>query len=141
MENNLIYTVETDVEKFDFEYLHAALQKSYWAQLRNFEDNYIAFKNSRAFMLFNQHGKVLGFARVVTDYVAFAYLADVYIDENQRGQGLGKYLVSQVLADPKLAKVKRFMLRTKDAHDLYAKFGFTQLKDPHLLMEKLHLSN
>ena len=87
-------------------------------------------------MLFNQHGKVLGFARVVTDYVAFAYLADVYIDENQRGQGLGKYLVSQILADPKLAKVKRFMLRTKDAHDLYAKFGFTSLKDPHLIMEK-----
>lgn len=137
MENNLIYTVETDLEKFDFEYLHAALQKSYWAQLRNFEDNYTAFKNSRAFMLFNQHGKVLGFARVVTDYVAFAYLADVYIDENQRGQGLAKYLVSKILADPKLAKVKRFMLRTKDAHDLYAKFGFTPLKDPQLLMEKI----
>ena len=137
MDNNLIYTIETDIEKFDFEYLHAALQKSYWAQLRSFEDNYTAFKNSRAFMLFNQHGKVLGFARVVTDYVAFAYLADVYINENQRGQGLGKYLVSHILVDPKLAKVKRFMLRTKDAHDLYAKFGFTQLKDPHLLMERI----
>ena len=141
MDNDLIYKIETDLAKFDFEYLHAALQKSYWAQLRSFEDNSTAFKNSRAFMLFNQHGKVLGFARVVTDYVAFAYLADVYIDENQRGQGLGKYLVSHILADPKLAKVKRFMLRTKDAHDLYTKFGFTPLKDPQLLMEKLHLSN
>lgn len=137
MDNNLIYTIETDIEKFDFEYLHAALQKSYWAQLRSFEDNYTAFKNSRAFMLFNQHGKVLGFARVVTDYVAFAYLADVYINENQRGQGLGKYLVSHILVDSKLAKVKRFMLRTKDAHDLYSKFGFTSLKAPHLLMERI----
>ena len=137
MDNNLIYTIETDIEKFDFEYLHAALQKSYWAQLRSFEDNYTAFKNSRAFMLFNQHGKVLGFARVVTDYVAFAYLADVYINENQRGQGLGKYLVSHILVDPKLAKVKRFMLRTKDAHDLYSKFGFTSLKAAHLLMERI----
>lgn len=137
MDDNLIYTVETDLARFDFEYLHAALQKSYWAQLRSFEDNYTAFKNSHAFMLFDLHGKVLGFARVVTDYVAFAYLADVYIDENQRGQGLGKYLVSHILADPKLAKVKRFMLRTKDAHDLYAKFGFTPLKDQHLLMERI----
>lgn len=133
------YMIRSELLDSDFEYIHQALKNSYWAKLRSFEENYIAFSNSRAFILTNQQGQIFGFARVITDYAIFAYLADVYIGDSYRGRGLGKRLIQHVLADPMLVNVKKFMLKTNDAQELYAKFGFIIPEKHDLIMEKFNL--
>ena len=76
----------------------------------------------------------LGFARVVTDYATFGYLADVFIDENYRGLGLSKWLVQTIMAHPQLQGFRSWQLATKDAHGLYAQFGFKPLENPERIM-------
>lgn len=80
-------------------------------------------------------GQQLGFARVVTDFATFAWLADVFIVEEERGKGLGKKLVAAIQAHPQLQSLRRFMLGTPDAHGLYAQFGFEPVKYPDRFME------
>ena len=80
-------------------------------------------------------GKQIGFARVVTDFATFAWLADVFVVEEKRGQGISKKLVAAVLAHPRLQGLRRFMLGTRDAHGLYAQFGFKPLAFPERFME------
>jgi len=83
-----------------------------------------------------RHGDTqVGFARVVTDKASFAYLADVYVLEEHRGQGLSKRLVAAVLAHPELQGMRRFLLATRDAHGLYAQFGFKAPAKPENFME------
>jgi ribosomal protein S18 acetylase RimI-like enzyme len=124
----------------DFEYIHKSLSKSYWAKSRTFAENQIAFKNSLAFVLSDDQGQRIGFARVVTDYTVFAYLGDVYIDEHYRGRGLGKFLINTILKDPKLCDVRQFILKTSNAHELYRKFGFTEIEaNSQKIMERFHL--
>jgi N-acetylglutamate synthase-like GNAT family acetyltransferase len=77
----------------------------------------------------------IGFARVVTDYAVFAYLLDVVIAENRRSLGLGKWLVEVILNHPKLKEVQSWMLATKDAHKLYAEFGFKKVENPEFYMK------
>ena len=93
-----------------------------------------AIANSLAFGVFDGPEQI-GFARVVTDRATFAYLADVYILEPHRGRGLGKRLVETILAHEDLQGLRRFMLATRDAHGLYAAFGFHPLSKPERLME------
>jgi GNAT superfamily N-acetyltransferase len=82
------------------------------------------------------HGKAqVGFARVVTDSATFAYLCDVYILEEHRGKGLGKWLMECVMSQPELQGLRRFSLATRDAHGLYRQFGFGDLSKPDTLME------
>jgi GNAT superfamily N-acetyltransferase len=78
----------------------------------------------------------IGYARVVTDRATFAYLCDVYVLETRQGRGVGKLLMRAVTTHPDLQGLRRFMLMTRDAHGLYARFGFTPLKDPARAMEK-----
>ncbi len=78
----------------------------------------------------------VGFARVVTDQATFAYLADVFILEEHQGRDLGKWLVETVLSHPDLQGLRRWMLATKDAHELYRKYAFTGLGNPEIFMEK-----
>jgi ribosomal protein S18 acetylase RimI-like enzyme len=120
----------------DLEYIHKCLSGTYWAKSRTFEQNKTAFNNSLVFMLFDEGGVCMGFARVFTDYVTIAYLCDVYIDEQYRGRGIGKYLVDEILKYPKLQGVSKFFLKTSDAMEFYSKFGFNNLKDPEAFMEK-----
>jgi len=82
--------------------------------------------------------KQIGFSRVVTDRTIFAYLCDVFIDEEYRGQSLGKWMMECVVAHPDLVGIKRFCLVTGDAHELYRQFGFTELADPESYMEKFN---
>jgi GNAT superfamily N-acetyltransferase len=77
----------------------------------------------------------VGFARVVTDKATFAYLADVYVVEAHRGKGLAKRVVQAIQQHPELQGLRRFMLATRDAHSLYAQFGFTPLSSPVRFME------
>ena len=79
----------------------------------------------------------VGFARVITDYVVFAYLMDVFIDENHRGNGYSSILIEAMMKEPQLQQVKIWRLATSDAHFLYEKFGFTTLAHPEKMMEKI----
>jgi GNAT superfamily N-acetyltransferase len=92
-------------------------------------------KNSLAFGLFRGDEQV-GFARVVTDYATFAYLADVFVLEPHRGQGLGRWMMEVVFSHPELQGLRRWMLATRDAHALYRKCGFADLEDPQIFMER-----
>ena len=79
----------------------------------------------------------MGFARVVTDYVLVAWLMDLFILEDYRGQGLSKLLMTAVMGHPDLQNMRRWGLGTADAHSLYEQFGFTPLSKPEAMMEKL----
>jgi GNAT superfamily N-acetyltransferase len=92
-------------------------------------------ENSMVFGVY--HGaEQVGFARVVTDHATFAYLADVFVLETHRGQGLGKWLIEAILSHPDLQGLRRWMLATRDAHELYRRHGFDDLGSPHIFMER-----
>ena len=78
----------------------------------------------------------VGFARVITDYATFAWIADVFILDSFRGQGLGNWLMEVIIGHPQLQGFRRWVLATKDAHDLYRRFGFGELKIPERWMER-----
>jgi ribosomal protein S18 acetylase RimI-like enzyme len=129
--------ISTDKSRIDFEKLSSFLLKeSYWAQSRTIEQLKSALENSRCYCLI-ENDEMLGFARVITDFGVFAYLADVYIEKEHRGKGYGKMLMEEIINDPKLKLISRWMLGTLDAHGLYQQYGFTELKEPKRWMEYL----
>jgi GNAT superfamily N-acetyltransferase len=84
-------------------------------------------------------GEQVGFARVVTDYATFAWLCDVFVLETARRRGLGKWLIASVIAHPDLQGLRRFTLATRDAHELYRRYGgFEALRAPERWMEKFN---
>ncbi len=109
-------------------------QRSYWAKGVPFEVVERSIDHSHCFGVYRA-GRQVGFARVVTDFATFAWLADVFIVEEQRGQGLSKRLVAAILAHPRLQGLRRFLLGTLDAHGLYTRFGFAPLKDVERFLE------
>ena len=128
------YTITTDAARFDVEAIHAFLSTSYWAAGIPIDIVRRAIAGSLAFGLL--HGdRQIGFARLITDRATFAYLADVYVLEAYRGQGLGRWLIETVLAHPDVQGLRRLMLVTRDAHALYAPFGFRALAAPDRHME------
>jgi GNAT superfamily N-acetyltransferase len=128
------YTVTTDVARFDVEAIHAFLATSYWSAGIPIDTVRRAIAGSLAFGLL--HGdRQVGFARLITDRATFAYLADVYVLDAYRGRGLGKWLVGTALAHPDVQGLRRLMLVTRDAHALYAPFGFRALAAPDRHME------
>ena len=94
-----------------------------------------AIERSICFGVYEQ-ARQIGFARVITDGAGFAWLADVFVVADDRGRGIGKRLMAFVMAHPDLQRIRRFMLATRDAHDLYARSGFTPLAHPERLMER-----
>lgn len=112
--------------------------ESYWAQgiPRSILEKCI--ENSLCFGVYDQEGKQVGFARVVTDYATYAYIADVFILEAQRGLGLSKWLMECIMSHPDLQGLRRWNLATRDAHGLYARYGFTPLRFPERWMEVLN---
>lgn len=130
------YVISTDQSRLDLKVIHDYLSNtSYWAVGRSFETVKRSVENSLSFGLYENDRKI-GFARVVTDYATFAWLADVFILEEARGQGLGTWLVEVILAHPELQGFRRWTLATKDAHEIYRKFGFSELKRPERWMER-----
>jgi GNAT superfamily N-acetyltransferase len=129
------YTISTDPQRLDLAMIHRFLsEESYWARGRSLEITRKALEHSLCFGLYYQE-KQIGFGRVLTDYATFGYLLDVFILQPYRGQGLGKWLVQSILAHPALQPVPRWLLRTFDAHSLYAQYGFTPLHRPEATME------
>jgi len=128
------YEITSDVTRFDIGAVHAFLSQSYWSPgiPRAVVERAIA--NSVCFGVLHE-GQQVGFARVVTDKATFAYLADVYILPEHRGKGLSRRLMERVIRHPDLQNLRRMLLATRDAHALYAKFGFKPLAAPERIME------
>lgn len=129
------YLVSTDPARLDLDFIHGYLARSYWAEgvPREIVERSIA--NSLCFGVYDG-SKQIGFARVITDYTTFAYLADVFIIEAHRGKGLSKFLMECIVKHPQLQGLRRWVLGTRDAHGLYAKYGFKPLAHPDRFMEK-----
>jgi GNAT superfamily N-acetyltransferase len=116
-------------------FIHQFLSHSYWAQNIPIETVEKSISNSVSFGIY-LNGVQIGFARVITDKTTFAYLADVFITEEQRGKGYSKLLLAFVHQHPELQGLRRWMLGTRDAHKLYEQFGWTQLSMPERFMQK-----
>ncbi|MCX6047520.1 MAG: GNAT family N-acetyltransferase [Chloroflexi bacterium] len=129
------YTISTDRNRLEIEMMHHYLaNESYWAQGRPLALLETAINHSLCFGVY-QGAQQIGFARVVTDCAVFAYLADVFILPAHQGHGLGKWLIQTILQAPELQNVGRLTLNTRDAHGLYAQFGFGPVTQPELSME------
>jgi GNAT superfamily N-acetyltransferase len=134
------YIISTDKARLDVEAIHAYLTRSYWSPGIPKAVVERAMARSLCFGLFNEQGEQVGFARAITDGATFAYLADVYVLEEHRGKGLGKWMVETILAHPSLQGLRRILLATRDAHELYAPFGFKPLATPESFMS-IHRPN
>lgn len=128
------YEITTDPSRFDVDAIHAFLSASYWSPEVPKAVVERAIAHSLCFGVLMGDRQV-GFARVVTDRATFAYLADVYILEAHRGQGIAKRLITAVMQHPDLQGLRRMLLATRDAHTLYAQYGFAALAAPDRMME------
>jgi GNAT superfamily N-acetyltransferase len=133
-EDGLVFS--TDRGRLDIDRIHRFLaEESYWVPgiRREFVER--AIEHSLCFGIYDG-SEQLAFARVVTDCAGFAWLADVFVVGERRGENLGKRLVAFILAHPDLQQIRRFMLATRDAHGLYEQHGFTPLAHPEHVMER-----
>ena len=127
------FIVSTDKSKIDIEYVHRFLTESYWSPGVSIGTVKKGMENSLCFGIYNNDTQV-GYARMITDRASFGYLADVFIDEKLRGNGLGIWFMETILAHPDLQGLRRILLATRDAHTLYEKFGFLPLNNPEKYM-------
>ncbi len=130
------YEISDDKTRLDADVIHGFLQGSYWSPGVPRAIVERAIRESLCFGVY-RGGEQIGFARVVTDKATFAYLADVFILDSHRGQGLSKRLMRFIAGHPDLQGLRRFILATKDAHGLYEQFGFAALNNPSIYMEIL----
>ncbi len=130
------FLISTDRSRLDVDAIQRFLaEDSYWARERTPEQTRTAIEHSICFGVY--HGdRLIGFARVVSDQATFAYLGDVFIIEEYRGQGLSKWLMETIVGHPDLQGLRRWVLATRDAHSLYEKFGFHALVHPDRWMER-----
>ena len=122
----------SDKEEIKLDELIKLLRQTYWASERQEEQVIKALENSIHFGAYDEEGHLIGFARVVTDFVTIYYLCDVIVDEKHRGSGIGKALIETIVNDERFAKVPA-LLKTRDAHGLYSKYGFKDV-DLHRVM-------
>lgn len=129
------YRITTDPDALDVAVIHDYLSSSYWATGIPLETVRRSIRHSLCFGLFEGDAQI-GFARVVTDRATYAYLADVFVLEPFRGRGLSKRLMEAVVEHPELQGLRRWTLATRDAHGLYAQYGFKPLAAPERWMER-----
>ena len=128
------FTISTDPARLDIDAICDFLTRAYWANTRPPKRTEHAIQNSLVFGVY-EGDRQIGVARVVSDYAVFAYLCDVFIHEDYRTHGLGKWLVETVLEHPDLKEVRRWLLATHDAHGLYERFGFASIEEPERWMQ------
>jgi N-acetylglutamate synthase-like GNAT family acetyltransferase len=128
------FTISTDKRRLDVDAVHDALRQKYWSKEIPKAIVQRAIQHSLCFGVY-EGPRQIGFARVISDYATFAYLADVYIDGACRGQGLGKELIACIMSHEQLQGLRRWMLATQDAHGLYEQYGFVRAQHPERLME------
>lgn len=129
------FLISTDPAKFQTQRILRAIQASYWGAGATEASLARCLGHSLCFGLYDEELQI-GFARAVTDLTTFAWLTDVYVEADHRGRGLGSWLIDSILAHPDLQGLRRMALRTRDAHSLYARFGFTELIDPDRWMTR-----
>ena len=134
------YSISTDPTKLDIDVIHDFLTNSYWAKNIPIGVVQKSVDNCLNYGMYIDNALV-GYARVVTDYSTFAYLADVFIIEEHRGKGLSKWLMDSILSHPELQFIRTWMLKTQDTHGLYEKYGFTAPEKPDTIMEKRIVKN
>ena len=131
------YEISTDRSRLDVERVHHFLStEAYWSPGVARSPVERSIEGSICFGVYAPDGQQVGFARAVTDRATFAWLADVYIESEHRGQGLGKLLVEAVLGHPELQGLRRWFLATADAHELYRRYGFGELEDIQRFMSR-----
>ena len=130
------FTISTDPARLDVDAITELLSRAYWAQGRTREMIARYLQYSLTFGLYDGTRQI-GLARVVSDYTTFAWLCDVFIHEDYRGHGLGKWLMETVHSHPDLQNLRRWMLATRDAHGLYKQFGWVPLEPPERWMMKI----
>lgn len=129
------FVISTDKSKLDITAIHQYIGvESYWAQGIPLEVLKKSIDNSMCFGIYDGT-KQIGFARIITDCSTFAYLADVYVLEAYRGNGLSKWLMEFIMKHPDLQGLRRYMLATRDAHGLYLQYGFKPVANPENIME------
>jgi GNAT superfamily N-acetyltransferase len=129
--------ITTERTRLDVEMIHRFLsEESYWAKgiARGVVER--AIENSFCFGAYDG-GKQVGFTRVITDFATFAYIADVFVLPSHRGRGVSKAIMAAIREHPRLQRLRRWLLVTRDAHGLYAQFGFKELRNPQRHMEIL----
>lgn len=128
--------ISTDKSELQIDIIHSFLTESYWAKGRTIEEVENTIKTCFCFGVY-KNNKQIGFARVATDYTVFAYLMDVFILPKYRGLGYSKQLIDTIIKAKELQNCSTWMLKTKDAHGLYKQYGFTELKHPEKVMERI----
>lgn len=129
------FYISTDKTKLDIDAIHEFLStKAYWCLNIPKSKVETAIQNSLCFGVYHNE-KQIGFARVISDFSTIAYLGDVYILEEFRGNGLSKWLMETIMSHPDLQGLRRWILLTGDAHGLYRQFGWTDIADPSKWME------
>lgn len=129
-------SVSTDKSLLDVSMIYDFLSQSYWAKERSLEAIQTSIEHSFCFGLYHNN-KQIGFARVISDCSVFAYIMDVFVLDNYRGQGLGKSLMQHILDESVLKNVRKWMLGTRDAHGLYRQLGFTDISSPEMWMQSI----
>ena len=119
------YEIDTDKSRLDLDLIHQFLAGSYWSEGIPKEIVLKSIRESDCFGIYKS-GKQVGFARVISDHATFAYLADVFVIPAERGHGLGKWLMATIMKSGQYQNLRRWLLATKDAHELYRQFGFTE---------------
>ncbi len=137
--SNEAYLISTDKRKLNVVVIHRFLKNAYWSKNKPMYLVKKAIKGSICFGVYNKRQQV-GFARVITDCATFGYLADVFILPEFQGKGLGKLLIKTIMECPDFQGFRSWSLATKDAHGLYAQFGFKEMEDPKIWMRKVNFS-
>jgi len=137
---NVDYTVSADKDKLDLEFIHHSLSReAYWSIDIPLETVKRSIENSMCFGVYvrtsGASDRQIGFARVITDYATFGYLADVFIAPEYRGKGLSKMMMAAIMDHPSLQGFRRWLLMTRDAHGLYKQFGWIDPPYPERYME------
>lgn len=129
------YEISIDKARIDLDVVLKFLATAYWAANRPAETTRRAIEHSLCFGMYYGTEQI-GFARVTTDYATLAYIGDMFVVEAHRGQGLAQWLIRSILDHPELNGIRRFLLITRDAHVVYATYGFTPLAAPERWMER-----
>jgi len=128
------FVADDDTARIDVDVVHGFLRTAYWSAGISRDVVAKAVANSLNVGVYGPDGGQVAFARAVTDRATFAWIADVFVLPSSRGHGLGRFVVSTLLGHPELQSMRRTMLATADAHELYRTYGFEDLADPSVFL-------
>ncbi|MGR5235780.1 GNAT family N-acetyltransferase [Vibrio alfacsensis] len=129
------YRISTAFEDMDLDVIHQFISQSYWAKGIPKQTMDTAVRNAFCFGVFTDANQQIAFARLITDRATFVYLADVFVLPEYRSRGISKWLISEIVAHPDLQGLRRMMLATRDAHGLYAQYGFKPIEPVENFMQ------